>query len=254
MVRPGAIPSQALGAWAALRCMTRRIKRDPQGRKRQPTTRVKYADAPLPRPAHSRPSLRVVDSDTVFLPGRDRYQTARHSRRQNRWTISRPCPGMLMDSSRSAPTRFSSRNDLFRDRRIASRMPVLWGRVSDAHFRTYGCASRDAEHVPPGARRSAKPIARFRPKCVWSRKPQAQAIRKKGDRNPATRDGVEGAARSSSIYEYLAHRIEAAKATVSRLPIRDGFVAVTITLCINRVDRVLQRVCLETTKPATKSS
>ena len=143
MVRPGAIPSQTLGAWAALRRMKRRTMRDPQGRKRQPTTRMRYSDVLLPRSAHSRPTLRAVDSDTVFLPGRDRYQTARHSSRQNRWTISRPCPGMLMDSSRSAPTSFSSRNDLFRDRRIASRMPVLWGRVSDAHFRTYGCASRD---------------------------------------------------------------------------------------------------------------
>ena len=115
--------------------MTRRIKRDPKGRKRQPTTRVKYSDAPLPRPAHSRPALRVVDSDTVFLPGRDRDQPTRHSCRQKRWTISRPSPGILMDSSRSSPTSFSPRNDLFRDRHIASRKPVLWGRVSNAHFR-----------------------------------------------------------------------------------------------------------------------
>ena len=190
MVRPGAIPSQTLGAWAALRRMKRRTMRDPQGRKRQPTTRMKYSDVLLPRSAHSRPTLRAVDSDTVFLPGRDRYQTARHSSRQNRWTISRPCPGMLMDSSRRVPTSFSSRNDLFRDRRIASRMPVLWGRVSDAQFRTYGCASRDAEHVPPVRPVVSQTDREISPKMRGHESRRRRLFRQKIDANPAIHDGV----------------------------------------------------------------
>ena len=52
-------------------------------------------------------------------------------------------------------------------------------------------------------------------------------------------------ARSSAIYEYLAHILGAAKAAVNGLPIGDDFVAVTITLFINGFDRVLQRDCRE---------
>jgi hypothetical protein len=52
-------------------------------------------------------------------------------------TLPRDANGFVM----RRPTSCSSRNGLFRDRHIVSRMPELQGRASNAHFRQYGRAT-----------------------------------------------------------------------------------------------------------------
>jgi hypothetical protein len=80
-------------------------------------------------------------------------------------------------------------------------MPELQGRVSNAHFRTYGRAHRNAERVPQVRPADSQTDCKIFTQNAHGRESRRRRLfAKRGDRDPATRDGVEGARRDLALF------------------------------------------------------